>query len=152
MTGGAALAFWQLIIFEGLLLLAAGMTIAAGIRGIIGSAVILSGLIGWIRAEDFWNWEFPLLIGVSGAAAILVYLSRKAGEGELIASLAGGISSLVVLGTFLTPIIALMAWVMIMGTGLMPRMTKKQIFWGIAPTVWRTVIGLGWIIGGNILV
>ncbi|AHF07468.1 hypothetical protein [Desulfitobacterium metallireducens] len=144
--------FWQLVALEGLLLLAAGMTIIAGIRGIIGASLILTSLIGLFKQEEFWLWELSLLAGVSGAVILLLFFSRKAGKSELITGLAGGMVSLVVFGAFLTPFIALMLWAMVMGTGLVPHLRRKQVFWGIAPVLWRTFLGLTWIVLGNILI
>lgn len=144
--------FWQLIVLEGLLLLAAGMTIVAGIRGIIGASLILTSLIGLLKQQEFWNWELPLVLGVSGAVVLLLYLSRKAGKSELAMGLVGGMASLVVFGAFLTPFIALMSWAIIVGMGLVPHLRRKQVLWGIAPILWRTFLGLTWIVWGNILV
>jgi len=145
------LTFWQLIVLEGLLLLAAGMTITAGIRGIMGATLILTSLIWLVKQEKFWSWEIPLLLVVSGAVGLLLYLSRKAGESELVAGLAGGITSLVVFGAFLTPLMALISWALFIGTGLIPHFRRKQVLWGIAPVLWRTCLGITWIIWGNIL-
>lgn len=143
--------FWQLIVLEGLLLLAAGMTIAAGIRGIIGASFILTILIGFYRPEEFWKWELPLVMGVGGAVVLLLYFTKKAGESEMITGLAGGIISLVVFGAFLTPFLAFISCAMIIGTGLVPRFGRSQVFWGIAPVLWRTLLGITWIVWGNIL-
>lgn len=143
--------FWQLVVFEGLLLLAAGMTIMAGIRGIIGATLIITGLIWIVREEEFWTWEIPFLIGVLIALALLFWFIKKAGKSELIAGLAGGLASLVVFGSFLTPLIALVIWALVVGTGLVPRLQRKQVIWGITPVLWRTVLGIVWIILGNIL-
>jgi hypothetical protein len=145
------LTFGQFIVLEGMLLLAAGMTIVAGIRGILGATLILTSLIGLVKQEEFWNWELPLLLGVSGAVVLLLYLSRKAGESELISGLVGGMTSLVVFGAFLTPVMALIFWALIIGTGLVPSLRRRQVLWGIAPILWRTLLGLTWIIWGNIL-
>lgn len=144
--------FWQLLVLEGLLLLAAGMTIVVGIRGIMGATLLLTGLIWLARQEKFWNWELPFLVGVSGAVALLIWLSRKAGEGKLITSLAGGVTSLVALGSFLTPVIALIFWALLVGTGLVPHLRSKSVFWGLTPVLWRTCLGIAWIVLGNILV
>lgn len=144
--------FWQIIGLEGLLLLAAGMTIVAGIRGVIGSSLILTSLIGFYRPGEFWKWELPLILGVGGAVILLLYFTKKAGESELITGLAGGIMSLVVLGAFLTPFLAFISYALIIGTGLVPRFGRSQIIWGITPVVWRTFLGITWIIWGNILI
>lgn len=144
--------FWQLIVFEGLLLLAAGMTIIAGIRGIIGATLILSSLIGLAKPDKFWNWEIPFLIGAIGGVVLLLYFSKKAEESQWITGLAGGIMSFVVFGAFLTPMIAVIISALFVGTGLIPPARGKQIFWGFIPVLWRTCLGITWIILGNILV
>lgn len=140
------------LIIEGLFLLAAGMTVVAGIRGITGAAIILSILIWLARQENFWVWEIPFLLCVFTAALFLLWLSQKAKQNDFIMGLAGGMTSLVVFGSFLSPFIALIVWALVSGTGLVKLSGKKQIFWGIAPILWRTLLGISWIIFGNVLV
>lgn len=140
------------LVIEGLLLLAAGMTITAGIRGITGAAIILSILIWLARQENFWAWEIPFLLSVCTAALLLLWLSKKAKQNDFVMGLAGGMASLIVFGSFLSPFIALIAWALVSGTGLVKLSSKKQILWGIAPILWRTLLGISWIIFGNILV
>lgn len=144
--------FWQLIVLEGLLLLAAGMTIVAGIRGVIGASLILTSLIGLYKLDKFWKLEIPLLLGAAAAIIILVYFSRRAGKSEWIMGLAGGIVSLVVFGAFFTPILALIFSALIMGTGLIPQLRSGQVLWGITPILWRTFLGIAWIIWGNLII
>lgn len=144
--------FWQYLVLEGLLLLAAGMTIVAGIRGITGAAVILSILIWQARQEEFWIWELPFLGLVCASVLFLLLLSHKAQKSEFVMGLAGGMTSLVVFGSFLSPLIALILWALLIGTGLVKLSGRKQILWGIAPVLWRTVLGIGWIIFGNSLI
>lgn len=145
------MAFWQLILMEGLLLIAAGMTVVAGMRGIIGSGLLLSILTGFLQPEFFWNWVIPLWAGVGGALVVLFYLNSKAREYELLPNLAGGITSLVVLGAFLTPLIALTCAALLVGTGIVPKLQRKHVLWSLAPILWRTCLGITWVVGGNIL-
>jgi hypothetical protein len=128
------------------------MTFMGGIRGILAAFVVLSGIIWATHQSNFWRWEFPLMIGIMFSQGILMLLVRKAGKSELIAGLAGGLASLVVFGAFFTPIFALLFWALIVGTGLVPKFRVKQVFWGIAPMIWRVVLGIGWIVLGNILI
>jgi signal transduction histidine kinase len=151
MQRGITLAFWEFIILEGLFLLAAGMTFMWGVRGALAATGILSIIAWYTQPISFWKWEIALLFGVSLAIAILMLLVRKAGKSEVIAGMAGGLASLVVFGAFLTPFLAIFAWGLIVGTGLIPKLKIKQVIWGIAPMVWRVVMGIGWIIVGNIL-
>lgn len=144
--------FWQYLVLEGLLLLAAGITIVAGIRGITGAAVILSILIWLARQEEFWTWELPFLGLVCASVLFLLWLSNKAQKSEFMMGLAGGMTSLVVFGSFLSPLIALILWALLIGTGLVKLSGRKQILWGIAPFLWRTLLGICWIIFGNILI
>lgn len=146
-----ALSFWELVVLEGLLLLAAGMTFMGGIRGTLAATVILSGIVWMTHSTNFWAWEFPLLIGLLFSLGILKLLIRKAGKSEIVAGFAGGLASLVVFGAFFTPLLALLGWALIVGTGLIPKLRVKEIIWGMAPMFWRVVIGVGWIIYGNVL-
>ena len=148
---GMTLSFLELVFLEWLFLLAAGMTFMGGIRGALAATVILSGIVWMKHPTNFWAWERLLLIGVSISLGILMLLIRKAGKSELVAGLAGGLASLVVFGAFFTPFLALLSWALVVGTGLIPKFRVKQVFWGMAPMLWRVVIGVGWIVFGNIL-
>lgn len=146
------MAFAELVLIEWLLLLAAGITFMGGTRGVFAATVLLSGIVWATQPTRFLIWEIPLLIGVALSLAILWWFVRKAGKSELVIGLAGGIASLVVFGAFFTPILAIISWALIIGTGLIPRINTKQILWGIAPMLWRIVMGLGWLVLGNILI
>lgn len=122
-----------------------------GIRGVLAATVILSSIAWATQPMSFWKWEIPFLIGVAVAIGILLLLIRKAGKSELVTGLAGGIASLVIFGAFFTPLFALLAWALIVGTGLIPKIKVKQVLWGMAPMLWRMVMGIGWVIFGNFL-
>lgn len=122
-----------------------------GTRGVFAATVLFSGLIWVVQPARFLDWEIPLLIGVALSLGILWWFVRKAGKSEVVIGLAGGIVSLVVFGAFFTPLLAIFSWALIVGTGLIPKINTKQIIWGIAPMLWRMVMGLGWLIFGNIL-
>jgi hypothetical protein len=145
------LEFWELFVLEGLLLLASGVTLVGGVRGALAGTVLLSSIAWFTHPTNFWSWEIPFLIGVAIALGILLFLARKAGTSDNVAGLAGGMASMVVFGAFLTPLLALFFWAMIIGTGLIPRLRGKQVLWGFAPVLWRAFMGIGWVIYGNFL-
>lgn len=148
---GMALDFWVLVVLEWILLFAAAMTFMGGIRGTLVATLLLSGLAWFTHPRDFWKWEIPFLIGVMITIGILLVLARKAGKSEIISGLAGGVASLVVFGAFITPFLALFLWALIMGTGLVPKLNIKTVLWGFSPMLWRAVMGIGWIVYGNLL-
>lgn len=149
---GMALDFWTLVVIEWLLLLAAAMTFMGGIRGTLVTTFLLSGIAWFTHPTDFWKWEVPFLIGVAITLGILLVLARKAGKkSEIVSGLAGGVASLVVFGAFITPFLALFLWALIMGTGLIPKLKLDTVLWGVSPMLWRVVMGIGWIIYGNLL-
>lgn len=146
-----ALDFWELVFLEWLLLFAAAMTFMGGIRGTLAATVLLSGIAWFTQPTNFWNWEIPFLICVAITLGILLFLARKAGDSEIVSGLAGGMASLVVFGAFFTPFLALVLWALLVGTGLIPKLRVKQVLWGFSPMLWRVVMGIGWVIYGNIL-
>ena len=145
------MAFGMLLLIEWLLLFAAGMTFMGGIKGILASVVILSGVAGLTHPFDFWKWELALMIGVCLAIGILVYLSKKAEKSGVVIGLAGGLATFVVLGAFITPILALIATALVIGTGLIPQVKLNQVLWGMSPALWRALMGVCWIIIGNLM-
>lgn len=146
------MSFIQLLLLEGVLLVAAGVILFGGIWGILGSIGILS-LINFLVNEfyDFWKWEIPLLFGTVVGIIVLIAISRKARNSNIVSSVLGGVASLVVFGAFITPVIAIIIWALVVGVGLVPHLKRGQLFWGIAPFIWRFIIGVGIIIYGNIL-
>ena len=144
--------FLQLMLLEFILLLAAGIIFFGGIRGTVMATLLLT-LLNLIvnRAGQFWRWEPLLLImGLAGVILEMVF-GRLARRSQVVSSLVGGFISLVLFGAFITPIAALMLWVLIIGMGIVPKAKKSQFLWSFAPTVLRFILGLVWIIYGNIL-
>ena len=148
----ACLEFMQLVLLEGLLLLSAGMIFFGGAWGTVAATVTLSGIN--ILAHDevqFWRWEYPLLtMGIVGII-LLVVIGRIANKSKVVGGLVGGLISLVLFGAFVTPIVAIILAALILGTGIIPKNKKSQVLWSFAPTILRLILGLGWIIYGNIL-
>jgi hypothetical protein len=139
-----------MILFEGLLIAAAGITYVSGIRGL----VIAGGLVSIInfsvnKITDFWMWEGFLILGSTLGILALIGLNYKARKVRAMSGLVGGIISLVLFGIFFTPILTLVSWALIIGTGLRPRQSPGTLFWGFTPSICRAVLGLGWIIFGN---
>lgn len=144
------MAFWELIVLEWLLLLAAAMTFIGGIRGILPSVAILSVIAWFNHPGDFWAWEIPFLIIGGILVAIQLLLVRKAGNQQIVTGVAGRLTSLFILGAFLTPLAAVILWGVIIGTGLIPMMKVKPTLWGFAPILWRLAMGIIWIVYGNV--
>jgi hypothetical protein len=139
-----------MILFEGLLIAAAGITYISGVRGM----VIAGGLVSVINfsvheTTDFWKWEGFLILGSAFGILVLIGLNYQARKVRAMSGLVGGIISLVLFGVFFTPLLALVSWALIIGTGLRPRQSPGTLFWGFMPSICRAVLGLGWIIFGN---
>jgi hypothetical protein len=144
--------FIQLVLLEGVLLLSAGMIFFGGIWGTIAATVVLSGInLLFNTATRFWNWEIFLLCGGIVGVVLLLIVGKMANKSQLVHGLAGGVISLVLFGAFITPIFALTLWALVIGTGLIPKNKKSQVLLGFAPTILRLILGLAWVICGNIL-
>lgn len=139
-----------MILFEGLLIAAAGIMFFGGIRGAILAAGLVS-VINFMTHEmpDFWRWEGLLILGLTTGILVLIGLNYKASRVELVSGLVGGLFSLVLFGAFITPVLALVVWALVIGTGLIPRKSHDKVFWGLAPSIWRAILGLCLIIFGN---
>ncbi|WP_042331923.1 hypothetical protein [Desulfosporosinus orientis] len=145
--------FILLVLLEVILLLSAGMTFFGGIRGAVAATVVLSG-INYLTHEggEFWHWEIPLLIGGLIGILLLFLIGKKANKTQVIGGFVGGLSGLIFLGAFATPIVALLIWALVLGTGLIPKYKKSQVLWSLAPSFLRIILGIGWIVYGNLLV
>ncbi|TGE34160.1 hypothetical protein [Desulfosporosinus sp. Sb-LF] len=144
--------FIQLVLLEGLLLLSAGMIFFGGIRGTVAATVALSGINLLVHDPvQFWRWEIPLLLGGVVGMSLLLIVGRIANRGKVVSGLVGGVISLVLFGAFFTPIIAIILWGLVFGTGIIPRYKRSEVLWSFAPTISRLILGLGWIIYGNFL-
>lgn len=144
--------FVQLVLLEGVLFLSAGMIFFGGIWGTVAATVALSGINFFIHdLAQFWRWEIPLLLwGVVGMLLQLI-VGRIANKSQVVTGLVGGLISLVLFGAFITPIAAIILWALVVGTGIIPKNKRSQVLWSFAPTIVRLLLGLGWIIYGNIL-
>lgn len=146
------LGFMQLVILEGVLLLSAGMIFFGGIRGTVAATVVVSG-INYLAHEggQFWNWEIPLLIGGLVGSLLLFFVGRKGNKTQVIGGLIGGLSGLIFFGAFATPIVAVLIWALVFGAGLIPKNKISQLLWSFAPSFLRIILGIGWIVYGNLL-
>jgi len=144
--------FVFLVLLEGALLLSAGMIFFGGSRGTLAATVALSGINLLVHeVEQFWHWEIPLLVGGLVGILLLLAVGRIANKKQVVTGLVGGLISLVLFGAFITPIAALIFWALVVGTGIIPKDKKSQVLWSFAPTILRLLLGIGWIIYGNIL-
>lgn len=144
--------FIQLVLLEGVLLLSAGMIFFGGIWGTIAATAALSGINALFHeAAQFWNWEIFLLCGGTVGVVFLLIVGRIANKSNFAHGLVGGLISMVLYGAFITPILALILWVLVVGLGLVPKNKKSQVLLGFSPTILRLALGLVLIICGNIL-
>lgn len=144
--------FIQLVLLEGVFLLSAGMIFFGGIWGTVAATVALSGINLFTHdLEQFWRWERPLLLWGMVGILLLLIVGRIANKSQVVTGLVGGLISLILFGAFITPIVAIILWALVFGTGIIPKTKKSQVLWSFAPTILRLILGLGWIIYGNIL-
>ncbi|HWQ40451.1 MAG TPA: hypothetical protein VN456_00255 [Desulfosporosinus sp.] len=142
----------QLVLLEGVLLLSMGMIFFGGAWGTIAATVTLSG-INFLAHDgvQFWHWEYPLLLMGLVGTLFLIAIGRIANKSKVVSGLAGGLISLVLFGAFATPIAAIIFTALVLGAGIIPKPKRSQVLWSFAPTLLRLILGLGWIIYGNIL-
>ncbi|WP_407307931.1 hypothetical protein [Desulfosporosinus sp. SB140] len=144
--------FIQLVLLEGLLLFSAGMIFFGGAWGTIAAMVVISGLNILIHPlEQFWRWEMPLLLGGILGVLLLLFIGKMAKQSNVVSGLVGGLIGLVLFGAFLTPMAAIVLWILVVGMGIIPKSQNKHILWSLAPTILRIMIGLGSIIFGNFM-
>ncbi len=149
---GGRVEFVFLVLLEASLLLSAGMIFFGGIWGTIAATVALSGINFLVHdVERFWSWEIPLLLGGIVGILLLLAVGHIANKNQVVNGLVGGLISLVLFGAFITPIAAIIFWALVVGTGIIPKEKKSQVIWSFAPTILRLLLGVGWIIYGNIL-
>jgi hypothetical protein len=149
---GGRLRFVQLVLLEGVFLLSAGMIFFGGIWGTAAATVALTG-INFLTHDpvQFWHWEIALvLLGMVGMVLLLI-AGKIAKKSQVVTGLAGGLITLVLFGAFITPIVAIILWALVVGTGMIPNHKKNQVLRSFAPTILRLVLGCGWIIFGNLL-
>jgi len=131
--------------------MSAGIILLGGRKGLLLAGMILSilNLVAHPN-QQFWQWEFILIVGLSIGSLALEIINRKA-QDQVFSGLVGGFISLVVFGVFATPLLAIIVWVLIVGTGLVPKTKNLKGIWELMPTVWRVVMGLAGIVYGNLL-
>ena len=134
----------------------AGLIFIAGNRGIALAIAFLSVLNGWEAiingGTHFWMRELYLILGGGIGVMVLGFLNSKANHHHVVMGLTGGMISLVLFGAFLSPLAAVITWALVVGTGLIPKQKRNSKIWGIAPTAWRCILGLAFLIYGNILI
>jgi len=146
------LEFLQLVVLEGVLLISAGLIFFGGIWGTSLAMLVLSGLNYLVHdAVQFWQWEIPFLIGGTIGIILQLIIGKICNHNNQVSGLVGGLISLVLFGAFLTPIAALIAWFMVVGTGIIPKNRKRQVIKIYSPTIMRLLIGLALIFYGNFL-
>lgn len=146
------LGFIFLVILEAALLLCAGIIFFGGVRGALLATAALSGINFLVHDLDqFLFWEPRLLLGGVVGSLLLLVVGKIANKSQVVNGLVGGLISLVLFGAFVTPIVAIILWALVVGTGIIPKGKKSQILWSFAPTVLRVILGISLIIYGNIL-
>lgn len=144
--------FIQLVLLEAVLLLCAGIIFFGGIWGTVVATVALS-VINYLAHDSakFWYWEITVLISGVVGIILLFIIGRLANKTEIVGGLIGGLATLVLFGAFTTPIVAILLWALVIGTGVIPKSKKSKLLWSLTPTFLRIILGLGWIIFGNFL-
>ncbi len=144
--------FIELILFEGVLIFFAGIIFFGGIWGTVLATIVLSGFnYRFNEGAQFWQWQIPLLIGGTVGIISLLILGRIANEGKTVNGLVGGVVSLVFFGAFLTPLAAIITWVLVVGTGFIPKDKKSQVIRSFSITIMRLFLGAVFIFYGNFL-
>lgn len=148
--------FAGLVLLETVLCLTGGAVFMAGKKGIALAVVCLSLLnitgVLFFHAAGFWLREILILLSSGAAVVLLNFFNRRAQSHHMVMGLTGGIISLVLFGAFLSPLAAVIVWILVIGAGLIPRQRKNAVFWGILPTAFRCLLGIGVVIGGNGLI
>lgn len=148
--------FLKFVLLEGTLCLLAGMVFMAGIKGIlltVGALTVLNGICAFMGGPiDFWRYELVLCLGGIIGGLVLSFCNTKAKAHHMVMGITGGLISLVLFGAFFSPLTALLIWAMVIGLGLIPQQKRAAILWGVAPTVWRCLLGLGIVVLGNYLI
>ncbi|CAA7601702.1 Hypothetical protein DEACI_2369 [Acididesulfobacillus acetoxydans] len=141
------------ILVEGLLVWAGGLTFFGGVRGVLASAVVVTVLNFLLNGgPGFWFWEVILIVGSGSGIILLYFVGHKIGEQGVVQGLTGGLISLVLFGVFFTPVLGLLAWALLVGTGLIPKLKRKQVVWSLMPSLCRIALGLAWILLGNLMI
>lgn len=144
--------FVQLVLLEGVFLLSAGMIFFGGIWGTAAATVAFSGINFFTHdLAQFWYWEIALMLLVLIGMVLLLIGGRIAKQSQVVTGLVGGLITLVLFGAFITPIVAIMLWALVVGVGIIPNQKKNQVLQSFAPTIIRLILGCGWIIFGNLL-
>lgn len=143
--------FIFLVLLEIVLLLSAGMIFIGGAWGNVAAAVALSGINYLVHdIEQFWCWEVPLLLGGIGGFLLLLVVGRIGDKSKVVTDMVGGMISLVFFGAFITPIAAIILWALVVATGFVRKDKKNKVLRNFAPMILRLLLGIGWIIYGNI--
>ena len=143
--------FIFLVLLESVILLSAGMIFFGGAWGNVAAAAALSGVNFLVHdLEQFWHWEIPLLLGGIGGCLLLLVVGRIADKGKVVTGMVGGLISLVLFGAMITSTAAIILWALAVGTGFVPKEKKMQVFRNFAPMILRLLLGIGWIIYGNV--
>lgn len=146
------LTFMLLVLLEAVLLLSAGMIFFGGIWGTVAATVALSGINFLFHdLEQFWHWEPRLLLGGIVGSLLLLVVGKIANKSQVVNGLVGGLISLVLFGAFVTPVVAIILWSLVVGTGIIPKEKISRVLWSFTPTILRLVLGIALIIYGNIL-
>ncbi|HBP65324.1 MAG TPA: hypothetical protein DD730_13935 [Desulfosporosinus sp.] len=144
--------FMFLVLLEAALLLCAGMIFFGGIWGTVAATATITGINFLVHdLEQFWRWEPRLLLGGIVGSLLLLVVGKIANKSQVVNGLVGGLISLVLFGAFVTPIIAIILWALVVGTGIIPKDKISKVLWSFAPTILRLILGLVIIIYGNLL-
>ncbi|MDQ7095517.1 hypothetical protein REC12_18170 [Desulfosporosinus sp. PR] len=128
------------------------MIFFGGIWGTVASTVVITGLNIFVHSfGEFWYWEIPLLFGGALGVLLLLFIAKLSKQSKAVSGIVGGLIGLVLFGAFLTPMAAIVLWILVVGMGLIPKSQNKHILLSLAPTILRLALGLGSIIFGNFM-
>lgn len=142
--------FIYLLLIELLLLFSAGLIFFGGIWGTIAAVFVIS-LINILHHSlaQFWHWEISIVIGGIIGVACLMLLRKKSDSNQGFSALAGGFIGLVFFGAFMTPVAAVILWILVVGLGLIQNFQTKPQIRIFFPLIFRIILGICGIIFGN---
>jgi len=143
--------FLEYLILEFFLLVAFGVSLFARYKGMLFSALILSG-INFINntASNFWYWQIFIILFCILGVVLNRFFDRRNGDVRLLNITAG--SSALLLGSLIViPLIpGIVLWAVLIGLPLFFSISNipKTVF---IQLIFKFIFSTGWIIIGNIL-
>jgi len=142
--------FVKFLLLELVLLVCASLVICNGVVGMVASGIVLSGINFWFNdPSQVLKWELILMLGIAVGLGGQYFASHKARNAQFSVGLMGGIVGFIVFGAFVTPVLAIVLWLITIGFRMFAGLKKGDMIWGAAPALWRSVLALGIVLYGN---